>query len=65
MDVKSNFIFVGVSLIGCIVSAVVIKIKNEDWKAEGNSRARTLASICFIAFAASSVLTQVTYWMSR
>ena len=65
MDVKSNFIFVGVSLIGCIVSAAVIKFKNEDWKAEGNNKARTLASICFIAFAASSVLTQVIYWISK
>lgn len=65
MDVKSNFIFVGISLVGCIVSAVVIKFRNEDWKAEGNNKARTLASVCFIAFAVSSILTQVVYWMSK
>lgn len=64
MDVKSNLIFMAISLVGCIICAVVIKVKNDEWKKEGNEKARTVVSILFIAFMLSSILTQAYYWMS-
>ena len=64
MGIKANLIFIGISVAGLLICAIVIKVKGEEWKKEGNSKARTLTSLLFIAFLLSTIITQAAFWVS-
>ena len=46
-----------------VITGLIIKFKDKEWKETGKEMYRTAASILFIAFAVCSICSQLYCWL--
>lgn len=46
-----------------VITGLIIKFKDKEWRETGKEMYRTTASILFIAFAVCNICSQLYYWL--